>query len=434
MKEISNPILLEFSNSIKEYSSQFLSGKIVYGINSDSNAKDFFFKFIDFLKPKYNLEIDLESLEKCTNSNFHTFLINIISAINFRYAKPFCLKKECKNPKISYKTNARINKEISKLRPIHDAEIFVKKVCDMPKNYLDIQSYLKEIKELFKGLDNVKISILDHNKIAEKKMGLFLGVNQGSNERGVFVCLEYRNNSTQQPLALIGKGILFDTGGTDLKPSNYLAGMQYDMTGSAIAIGTIYALAKNNVNTSVVAICPLTTNLIGPNSIVPGDILTSYDGTTVEIDNTDAEGRLILADGISYAIKDLKCTEVATIATLTGSSSMFFGTTYTPVWCSNDNSWEDLLKAADCGGEKIWRLPLDKIYHDSIYKSRLADLINCDKSRQAGAIKAAEFLRYFAKDKRFIHFDIAGTNEIENEPIAATLRTLYYYGENYGKK
>jgi leucyl aminopeptidase len=203
-----------------------------------------------------------------------------------------------------------------------------------PGNYLNANNYEKIIKEKFAPLKSkVKISVLGTKQLRTKKMGLILAVGQGSNSENSprIICVEYVSDNSKPKTALVGKGIMFDTGGLNIKPGEHMRNMNGDMSGSAIVIGAVYAMAKLNVKANVVALCAITANDIGPNAYRVNDILTSYDGRTIEITNTDAEGRLALADAVAYASRDLKAKTIMTIATLTGAIVVALGSTYTAI-------------------------------------------------------------------------------------------------------
>jgi leucyl aminopeptidase len=215
-----------------------------------------------------------------------------------------------------------------------ETETFVKDLISQPANYLSANEYESIIKAKFAPLKSkVKVTVLNTKQLKQKKMGLILAVGQNSNLANTprIICVEYISNPKKPKLALVGKGIMFDTGGLNIKPGNYMLNMHADMSGSAVVMGSVYAMAKLGIKTNVVGICAIASSEIGPDSYRVNDILTSYDGKTIEVTNTDAEGRLVLADAIAYANKDLKAQTIITIATLTGSIVAALGNTYTGI-------------------------------------------------------------------------------------------------------
>ncbi len=319
---------------------------------------------------------------------------------------------------LSGKKEFNIAKEESEVRN------WVRSYQLMPPNELNSVNFANKIKKEFSKFKNIKIKILDKKEIIKNKMGLLLGVNAGSNFEPRLVILEYSGNKTKQKTALIGKGIMFDSGGYSLKPSNYIKTMKFDMSGAAIVAGAMKLIAKRKPKTNITALMPLTDNLIGKTAQKVDSVQKSMSGKTVEINNTDAEGRLILADSITYAIKKLKATKVVTVATLTGAMSVALGNQYTGVWTTQDSDWEKLLAASKTKGERIWRMPFDKDFLTGFKKSKIADLYNTNYSNPAGSNTAAMFLNEFAGKIDHIHFDIAGTAEIKEQATGVLVKTL----------
>ena len=215
----------------------------------------------------------------------------------------------------------------------------------------------------------------------------------------------------KQIFGLIGKGVTCDSGGYCLKPANSMLGIRGDMAGAASVIGSIYALAKNNIKTNVVAITPICENRISDSSLLPGDVISSYSGKTIEVLNTDAEGRLILADAVSYGIINEKITKVLDIATLTGAVVNLLGFSIGGVMCDNQELFNNFERAHNISGERYLRLPFYK-EHKSMIESSIADIKNLGKSH-CGTLTAGLFIREFAQGKPWIHIDIAGTAWVE---------------------
>lgn len=255
----------------------------------------------------------------------------------------------------------------------------------------------------------IKCTVMDKKDIEKKKMGLLLAVNRGSIVPPRVVVLEYKGDpKSKKVFGLVGKGITFDSGGMDLKPSSSMETMKCDMAGAAAVLYTMKSLAELKTIKNVTAVIPLTENMLSSNAFRPGDVFTGYSGKSVEIGNTDAEGRLILADALAYMEREIKPDAIVDLATLTGSCVMTFGETVA-AYLSEDNSISAALEASSVKtGEKIWRLPLFEDYDDRM-KSDIADLNNMSSEKNAGAIAATVFLRNFVEKTPWAHIDIAGT-------------------------
>lgn len=260
-----------------------------------------------------------------------------------------------------------------------------------------------------KKTPGVTCTILDKKQIEKLKMGLLLAVNKGSSKPPRLVILAYRGNPRSKKFfAVVGKGITFDSGGINLKPSGHIEDMRTDMAGAAAAMYTLKSVAELKLNKNVYAVLPLTDNMIASDSYRPGDVFTGYNGTTVEIGNTDAEGRLILADAIAYTDKILKPHCIVDIATLTGACLVTFGEIIAGYVTTDDSLGSLLEKAGEVTGELIWRLPLYKDYDENM-KSDIADLCNISSEKNAGTIMGGIFLKNFTTNTRWAHIDIAGT-------------------------
>lgn len=268
------------------------------------------------------------------------------------------------------------------------------------------------LSETAKGLQHrfpktVKTTIFDKARLEKEKMGLLLAVGQGSSVDPLLGFVEYKGvDAPSHHIVLVGKGVTYDTGGYSLKPTDGMFTMKCDMAGAAAVLGTIVAIAELNLPIHVTAVFPATENAIGPKSYKLGDVFTSYLGKTVEINNTDAEGRLILADALAYAAKNLHPTCMIDLATLTGAMVVALGEEMAGLFSDEIDLREALLKAADVSGDALWPMPLVKGYAESM-KSDLADFVN-SFGREGGAIKAALFLKEFSCSIPWAHLDIAG--------------------------
>ncbi len=256
----------------------------------------------------------------------------------------------------------------------------------------------------------IKCTVLDKKMIEKKKMGLILAVSRGSSVPPHVVVLEYKGDKKSRKLrGLVGKGITFDSVGMNLKPSGSMETMRMDMAGAAAVLYTMKTLAELKVKKNVTAVIPLAENMVSSTSYRPGDIFKSYSGKTVEIGNTDAEGRLILADAISYMEKEIKPDALVDVATLTGACVVTFGETVAAYLSNDDKMAEFIEEASRETGEKLWRLPFFDDY-DERMKSEVADLSNMAAEKNAGTISGAVFLRNFVEKAKWAHIDIAGTS------------------------
>ncbi|MGA2406901.1 MAG: leucyl aminopeptidase family protein [Bacteroidales bacterium] len=303
--------------------------------------------------------------------------------------------------------------EIKWLVDLTDAVYFTRDLIKEPVNQLNATSLAEEIKKLGDAA-GFKVEILAKGKIEALKMGGLLAVNKGSVDPPVFCILDWHpaNCLNKKPFVLVGKGIVYDTGGLNIKTGEFMAGMNGDMAGAAIVTGVIHTAAKTGIPLHIIGLIPSTDNRPGGNAYTQGDIITMYNKMTVEIGNTDAEGRLILADAISYASK-YSPELIIDIATLTGSAAMTFGNQAIAVMTNADRKYIDLLE--QCGNEvyeRIAELPLWEEYGE-LLKSDIADLKSIG-GREAGAIIAGKFIERFA-EYPLMHMDIAGTEILKKD-------------------
>jgi leucyl aminopeptidase len=256
-------------------------------------------------------------------------------------------------------------------------------------------------------------------KIKELKMGAFWSVSQGSEEPPALIVMRYEPEGVKDGpvIGLVGKGITFDTGGISIKPSENMEKMKYDMAGGAAMAGAMRAIALLKPRVRVIGVICASENMPDGKAQKPGDVQTAMSGKTIEIINTDAEGRLVLADGLAYA-RQLGATHLVDAATLTGAIGVALGTVNAGAFSNNDEAYGKFNSALETSGEKFWRMPLGEEYAEMI-KSDIGDIKNTG-GRYGGAITAAEFLKVFAEDTPWIHLDIAGTAWIdENRPYIA---------------
>lgn len=304
---------------------------------------------------------------------------------------------------------------------ITEAVFFARDMVNMPSNHLYPESFVSYIRDFCKG-QNLEIEVLNRKSLEEKKMGGILAVGGSSAKPPCLCVIRYKGNpESKEIFGLIGKGITVDTGGYDIKPSSCMGGIRGDMAGAAAVVGAIRSLALCHRKVNVTAVVPICENRISADSYVQGDVITSYSGKTIEVRNTDAEGRIILADAVSYAILDEKVTEVLDIATLTGAVASMFGSTIGGVMSNSDSMWESYQKAALYTGEKHWRIPYGK-EHEKMIESEVADIKNLGESF-CGTITAGLFIKSFTENLPWIHIDIAGTAWV-GSPVYAYQESL----------
>ena len=263
--------------------------------------------------------------------------------------------------------------------------------------------------------NKLKVTKLGEDALKKLKMNLVLAVNAGSSFPPAFLEIVYTGNkNSSKKIALIGKGLTFDSGGLNLKPTKAIEDMKLDMAGAAAVASTVNCAAELKLKQNIVGIIPLVENMVGPKAFKPGDVITSYSKKTIEIRNTDAEGRLVLADAISYTINKYKPELIIDLATLTGACLIALGEYYAGVMTNNQEKLNLLVESSDITGEKIWQLPLDKDIGKRL-KSEIADLQNSSANKFGGTIFAGMFLKEFVNNTPWIHLDIAGPAFFDNK-------------------
>ncbi len=374
--------------------------------------------FLKVLKPKCKFSLACALLARIDAFNEPSFTLK--SKKDKFEANILCNKND----------NYEVKGAIDVLNGIHLARQFQV----MPANYLGIEDFAVDARKLLANLKNkkLKVKVLDLKDIKKEKMELLQAVNSGSNEPAKMLVVEYKNAPSKNLLALVGKGIMFDAGGYELKPNQYMTGMNQDMTGAATVFGTIYALAKSNAKVNVVGFMPMAKNLINENSMLVSDVYKACNGRSVEITSPDSEGRLILADAIAYANKKYKVSKVFSIGTLTGLSAYAFGDYMTPCWTTKSDTAKAISEASKLSLEHVLCMPFYTEYSEMVNKSSdIADCANNTKGeREASNATAAMFLRLFSKCDDFAHFDIAGTNEFKKHAVTPLILTFYLFAVN----
>ncbi|GFT81745.1 cytosol aminopeptidase [Nephila pilipes] len=306
--------------------------------------------------------------------------------------------------------------EFEKGALLADCQNFSRTLMDTPANYMTPTIFVNTVTEKFKDTD-VKLQIREKKWIESKKMGSFLSVTRGSEEEPKFLELHYNGApNVDKCIAFVGKGITFDSGGISLKPSADMDKMRADMGGAACVTGTILAASKLKLKVNVKVFIPLCENMPSGKATKPGDVVYAMNGKSIQVDNTDAEGRLILADGLCYA-QEFKPIAVLDVATLTGAMMIALGAPAVGVFSNDDEMWNVLNKAGYKTGDRVWRFPLYDYYKKCVKSCHLADVNNIGKKgREGGACKAAAFLSEFIEPgTKWLHLDIASVMESEDD-------------------
>jgi len=357
--------------------------KCEYYVNSDSISskyKNFIGYFIHGLKLKsYEFNIYKSKIDK------KVIIINVIGIKN----------------KITIRNELRF-------KAIEEGTFFARDLVSEPPNVLNPKEYANRLLKLSKL--GIKVTVYNESQMKKLEMHSLLGVGRGSVNESFLVTLEWNGNKKDKkaPLSFVGKGVCFDTGGISLKPAKFMEEMKYDMAGSAVVAGLIQTLATRKAKVNAVGVVGLVENMPGGNAQRPGDIVKAYNGKTIEVLNTDAEGRLVLADALSFTEAKFKPRFMIDLATLTGAIIMALGEEYAGLFSNNDDLSNKIFKVGEKVKEKVWRLPLHDNY-DKLINSTIADMQNINYSGGAGSITAAQFLQRFVTSKTpWAHLDIAG--------------------------
>ena len=385
-------ILISVKNNLKIFDIENLGaefyGRINYGKNSDyfiisesidSKHKNFLGHFLHGLKLK-----SYEFKKYKSKKETRVLSVNVVGGKNIPSAQTQL-----------------------KFKALEEGTFYARDLVSEPGNILHPDEYAKRLNSLRK--DGLKINIYDEKKLKKLGMHALLGVGQGSIRGSYLVTMEWngaKNNS--KPLAFVGKGVCFDTGGYSLKPARFMEDMTYDMAGSATVVGLMKSLALRKAKINAVGVVGLVENMVSGNAQRPGDIVKSYSGKTIEILNTDAEGRLVLADALTFTEKKFKPKFIVDLATLTGAIIVCLGSEYAGLFSNDDNLSKQIFKAGETVEEKVWRMPLHKNY-DKLMNSKNADVQNINYVGGAGSTTAAQFLQRFILNKTpWAHLDIAG--------------------------
>ncbi len=321
---------------------------------------------------------------------------------------------------------------------VADAQNFARSLVNEPGNVLT-PTVLGQRAAKMAEAAGLKAEVYGTEKLHELKMGSFWAVSQGSAEAPALIVLTYEPAHYKgggPVLGLVGKGITFDTGGISIKPADGMEKMKYDMAGGAAMIGAMQAIAALKPNVKVICVVCAAENMPSGTAQRPGDIQTAMSGKTIEVMNTDAEGRMVLADGLTYA-KSLGATHLIDAATLTGAVVVALGLINAGAFSNDDETYDKFTQALETSGERFWRLPVEEDYREHI-KSSIADIMNTGDGRWGGAINGAMFLKEFAEDTRWIHLDIAGLAWIDQAkpwmakgPTGVAMRSILEWARSY---
>ena len=345
------------------------------------------------------------------SSKFDNFIGHFLHGLKLK-SYEFNLYKSKKDKKLIAinvigKKNKLTSKNELKFKALEEGTFFARDLVSEPPNVLNPKEYVNRLLKLRK----LRIKVKVYNESEMKKLGMhsLLGVGRGSINESFLVTLEWNGNKRDKtaPLSFVGKGVCFDTGGISLKPAKFMEEMKYDMAGSAVVAGLIQSLAIRKAKINAVGVVGLVENMPGGNAQRPGDIVKAYNGKTIEVLNTDAEGRLVLADALSFTEKKFKPKFIIDLATLTGAIIMALGEEYAGLFSNNDDLSNKIFSSGEKVNEKVWRLPLHKNY-DKLMDSPIADIQNINYSGGAGSITAAQFLQRFIEKTPWAHLDIAG--------------------------
>jgi leucyl aminopeptidase len=298
--------------------------------------------------------------------------------------------------------------EVERARIAAEAQNRARDLQNLPANVATPTFLAERAAEIAAQHGSLEIELIDRDGIVERGMGAFAAVAQGTYAEPRLIVLRYSGGGDGPHLGFVGKAVTFDTGGISIKPSGKMHEMKFDMSGGAAVIESLGAIAQLGLPATVTGVVPATENMPSGRSMRPGDIVTAMNGTTIEINNTDAEGRLILADALCYAVEQ-GVERIVDLATLTGAIIVALGSTYAGLFSNDDDWFGEVQNAGKATGELGWRLPLDHKEYADLIKGEYADITNAPEARKASSIVAAEFLRRFVDDRPWVHMDIAGT-------------------------
>lgn len=362
----------------------------------------------------------------------------ILAGYNFDYYKSEKTKYNIENINLPASFNS-YEKNMEELVKVIDAQSFARDLVNLRSNNIYPETLANKAKEELSKY-GVDVKIYEEDQIRQMGLTAFLQVAKGSDNKPRFIVMEYlKANDDQKPLVFVGKGLTYDSGGYSIKSSDGMKEMNSDMGGSATVIGALKAIASNNLKVNVVGIVAACENSISGRAYKPGDVIKARNGMTIEVDNTDAEGRITLADAVNYGVTEYKPQMIIDLATLTGAVLVALGETYTGAITNNQEAMEQVLKAAKETDEKIWQLPNDNFLR-KYNNSEVADIKNSG-GRLAGSITAGQFVGAFIEDYPWVHLDIAGTAYLskaqapyQEGATGVLVKTLYQLAKNKAEK
>lgn len=349
------------------------------------------------------------------------YFANGLKLKSYHFSKYYTKQKDEDKPsvetiEVSLSASGEAEPVFKKLEKVSEGVFAARNFISEPPNELYPESYAEQIKHELAPL-GVTVKVFGEKQLERMGAGALLGVGQGSIRESQLVVMEYKgnNDSKDTPLAFVGKGVTFDTGGISIKPSAGMEDMKYDMGGSAVVVGVMKALAGREANVNAIGVVGLVENMPGHNAQRPSDVVSSMSGQTIEVLNTDAEGRLVLADALWYVQENYNPHYVIDLATLTGAIVVALGSEHAGLFSNSDELSEKLLEAGKQCDEKLWRFPLNEAY-DKLLDSPIADMQNISSGRGAGSITAAQFLQRFIQEGvQWAHLDIAGVTWTKEE-------------------
>ena len=389
----------------------------IFFFNVGENRQDFEYQDLGGIIVRETLRLKKESIELSIDTLpnhlvkeriIKNIIIGILSrCYAFKNYKSNSKQKNIKKIILVSSKKTLIKNCIKYAQDISEGVYQTRNLVTTPSNILNPAQFVNEIKKLKKN--GLKIEILDEKKLKKLGMNALLGVGQGSTNKSFVAIMKWNGGKkNSRPLSFIGKGVCFDTGGISLKPARFMEEMKYDMAGAGTVTGLMKTLAVRRAKVNAIGIVGLVENMPDGNAQRPGDVVKSYSGKTIEIFNTDAEGRLVLADLLSYTEKRFKPKFMINLATLTGAIIISLGNEYAGLFSNNDQLADKISKVSYKDNEKAWRLPLNKNF-DALINSQIADMQNINYSGGAGSITAAQFLQRFVLNKTpWAHLDIAG--------------------------
>ena len=385
-------ILVSIKNNLKNSDAENLGAEFYKLVNHGKNSE--YFIISDSIAIKHN--------------SFLGYFLHGMKLKSYEFKK-YKTKKETRDILINISGNKNkpsVQNQL-KFKALEEGTFYARDLVSEPGNVLHPDEYAKRLNLLKK--DGLKVNIYDEKKLKKLGMHSLLGVGRGSIRGSYLVTMEWngaKNNS--KPLAFVGKGVTFDTGGYSLKPARFMEDMTYDMAGSATVVGLMKNFALRKAKINAVGVVGLVENMVSGNAQRPGDIVKSYSGKTIEILNTDAEGRLVLADALTFTEKKFKPKFIIDLATLTGAIIVCLGSEYAGLFSNDDKLSKQIFNAGEKVEEKVWRMPLHKNY-DKLMNSKNADVQNINYVGGAGSTTAAQFLQRFILNKTpWAHLDIAG--------------------------